>query len=278
VMLPLANFLAGVFSAALNIVTGLLSGPLNLAFGIVRDVASFLWNGVLVPLGGFLAGAFSAAINVAKAAWSVFQSVVGTVRSVLSALHSAVIQPLANLLSGAFSLAIGAARGAWSLFSSAARTVRNVLEDIIGVAEDVIDTIGGVVDAISNLPGAGAVGDVLGALNPFQIGGIVTRDQPAFLHAPEVVIPLDNPRRALALAQQSGLLDMLGNAVGLHRGGGGSVTVAGGAAGPGVLIENVQVVFEGPVTRAQAAEAAEGFVDGVEATVARRQTSFIARI
>jgi hypothetical protein len=55
----------------------------------------------------------------------------------------------------------------------------------------------------------GILGRVAGNVAGYASGGIISQDQLAQLHANEVVIPLTNQGRAMELAQQSGLMDML---------------------------------------------------------------------
>ncbi len=71
-------------------------------------------------------------------------------------------------------------------------------------------------------------------------GGIIRFDQLARLHAPEVVIPMNDPDRARELMQQAGLVDMLqGN---MQMAGGSSGAISGGGGG------NTYITVQGHVT------------------------------
>ena len=70
-------------------------------------------------------------------------------------------------------------------------------------------------------------------IQQYSRGGVIMYDQLARLHAPEVVIPMNDPERARQLMQQAGLIDMLQGHMQMS---GGSGSVSGGGGGGDVYI------------------------------------------
>jgi tape measure domain-containing protein len=282
VFVPIWNFIQGVLIPTFQTMAGILIGVLAAAFSVVQSVATFLWQNVLVPIGNFLQGAFNAAIAVARGAWNLFQAAVDAVTSVLSDLWHGVGEPIARFLQGALRDAIGLARGAWNLFQAAIDGVASAIRTLIGLAEDAIGIIGRVGDAISDLPGAGIVGDIagaaggaLGALNPFgQHGGFIDApDSGAWvqLHGRELILPLDDERQSANLLARSGLV---GSITG-PRGGLGTV---GASVAAGTTIINMELNFGPGTTAADAQAIANTTSDTLENMLARRRLTSEARL
>jgi len=83
VLIPLGNFLAGTFMAAID--------------GIVVGL-SFLWNDILVPLGNFLSGAFNVAVDALGVALNGIAIAVGFLVGVLRGLLELIVGPIVTVL------------------------------------------------------------------------------------------------------------------------------------------------------------------------------------
>lgn len=123
--------------------------------------------------------------------------------------------------------------GDW--FSDLGDEISDIWDGIVNALDGAVDTIAGLVDRV-----VGFVGDAIDAasnlgnidLNPFADGGIVTRPTAALIGeaGTEVVIPLTRPQRAVELAEQSGLINLLA-AQGALAGVGASVSSGGPVVG-----------------------------------------------
>lgn len=136
-------------------------------------------------------------------------------------------------------------------------TVVPAIEGIASAFEGVVGFVGGLIDALGDLF------DALSALNPFAdspflIGGtvikpavgsgggtasangrIVTSPLLTWVgegNKPEVIIPLTNPRRAMQLAQESGLLSILAGQSGPTMAGAGTTFKSGATFEPGAVV------------------------------------------
>jgi hypothetical protein len=238
VVVPFATFLAGIFGPIITRIAGFFSGVFAGAVNIARSVLSTIWNSFLVPIGGYLQGGFSTALGIASGAWNALKSAVSTVGDVLSTVWNDFIKPVANTLRNAFSTAADVASSAWDAMGDAVSAVGDIISDIIGIIESAIDKIQQLGDFISDLPGAGVISDIAGALPSFARGGIIDEDMLAMLHKPEVVIPLDDPSRAFQLASQSGLLDLISAPTSGPAGSSFTPATAGGVGGIAINVEN----------------------------------------
>ncbi|WP_019548476.1 phage tail tape measure protein [Streptomyces sulphureus] len=212
----------------------------------------------LVSLGALLIGAFSRAFSAAlsavtsfiSSAASFFASLPGRIGSALATLPGQVVR----FFRSAGTSALGAARSfgssVVSFFASLPGRIGSALASLGGriagvfrsaassARSAVSSLISGIVSAFTSLPGKiiAAIGDIGGRIIskiksglpsvvqkalPFADGGIVTAPVMGLVGeaGPEVVIPLSRPRRAAELAEQSGLLDMLGRQRGTGGGG-----------------------------------------------------------
>jgi tape measure domain-containing protein len=174
-----------------------------------------------------------------------------------------------------------------------AHALGGALEFVEGIVHSVGQAFGIVAGMINNA--IGKVNNFIATLNSiphislpsfpsipgFAGGGIIDKDTFAVLHSPEVVIPLDDRRRAAALAAKSGLLDLISQPSSVSSNGttGSSATVAAAtqAVLGGITIENVHVQFAGAVSNAEAQAAADAFTDSVEATLRRRALTLTVR-
>jgi hypothetical protein len=170
------------------------------------------------------------------------------------------------------------ARGAINFVKGALDALEHPISTIIQLAqrlEDAFRRISGI-----HLPSLPSFPSIPG----FAQGGIIKKDQLAMLHSPEVVIPMNDNKRALALLQQSGLLEMVarqapagGTAGALSGRAMGAATSALGAIAAGVSIGNISVNVTGDVSREQARATSEAIVNGIEETIKRRQLALTVR-
>jgi hypothetical protein len=164
---------------------------------------------------------------------------------------------------------------AWEDATDAIRRTREAIQVIRSSGVDLLDTIKGIIDrglrvanifydlrdaaysvarAINSIPslpsGIGA-----GLLPFFANGGIVTRATAAVIGeaGPEVVLPLNRPRRALELAMESGLFSVLASGTAAARSSAGSTTSSDAGAGVVVQPGAVVIQFNGAVTDEQQA-------------------------
>lgn len=281
---PVWSFVSANFIPVMSFLAAILTGVLSAAFNRVRDVATFLWQNVLVPIANFLRGVFNAAITVARGAWSLFQGVMSGVQSVASSLWHSFLEPIANFIKGALRDAINLGRGAWNLFEGAISGVSSVIKTLIGLAQDAIDIIKKVGDAISNLPGAGVIGDiaggagdVLGAINPFgQHGGFIDAPKTGAwvqLHGREAILPLDDEKRSMQLLAQTGLV---GNIA--PRGGVATPVDGFGATLGGMVNITIEQHFAPGTSAADAGFIASRTSDALENLLARRKLTSEARL
>lgn len=291
ILVPLGNFLQAVFVPIIQVLVAVAIGPLIIAVSIAVEIFKLLWNNVLVPFGNFLSSVFKPVVdriaevfrtvtNVlqaqAKPAVDAFRGAINTAKSTIDTVRGAINTAI-GVIRDTFTPVINAAKDAFNVLGDAINAVKRFLKNLLGPIEDAIGAVGDLISKLGDIPGAGTLGNVIGGVGNvlgLQSGGVIDKDTLALLHSPEVVIPLNDPARALALASGSGLLDQLASAAGAGGiGAGGGFTSGGG----GVNIGTVQVNFQGPVTASDAQLAADAFVDGVEATLRRRQLQLTVR-
>jgi len=272
VLVPLASFIATVLTPVIRTVASVLQTVFKVAVVAVTTAATFLWQNVLVPIGRFLQSTFKAAVGVGTAAWNAFKAAVDVVKSAVLAVKDKAIQPVINFIKATASPIISTFEAAWDGVTSAVRTARNVIKSIIDVIKSAIDKAGDLISKLKNIPGVGVVGDVLGSL---QHGGIIDKDQLAALHAPEVVIPLNEPARAAALAQESGLLDQLIGQAAPSTDNIGHATLGGSTfSGSGVVIQELNVNVNGPISQEEATATADRLSDAIQVALARKKIQF----
>jgi len=266
VLVPLANFLTSVFKTAISVVT----------------VAwNTLWNNVLTPFGRFLQTVFNVALSVVKTAIGGVKAAVDGLIGVAKNIWHSVLEPFVKFLKATASPVINTFKAAFDGVTAAVRVARDVIRAIMGVIKDAIGLVGKLIKKIGDLPGAGLVGDITGGIGKvgdvlgLQSGAIIKKDTFAQLHSPEVVIPLNDARRALQLATNSGLLDLLGMTTGAKSIAGGTAPVTAGGAG--VVINELNVSFSGPITTEQAQEGAEKFADALQTTLQERRLALSVR-
>lgn len=153
---------------------------------------------------------------------------------------------------------------------SGLNTFVNVVTSIVSAFRKVKNAVDPVIDAVKEfirlVRQAGGLSLAGLVLPKFDQGGIIGGSSPivAQLHPNEVIIPLSDPRRAAQLAQQSGLIDLLGNAMG-----GTGVSGSGVLVGPGA----VQVTIQGDVSPNRARAIGKSMGEGLVDTLSQRMIS-----
>jgi len=272
VLSPVWDFISGNFIPIIQALLLTFVGPLVGAIAAASAAFSFLWNGILTPFANFVQAGFSIAIGIGRAALTGLQVVAGIVGSVISSLFG-VARQVADFFQNAFSAAIGVAKSAWNGFAS-------IINGIVDALRAVVTAAGRAADAISNLPGAGVVKKVGGFLNPFGAeGGIFDSPTAKIIGEAgrEVLLPLTDPARTLALAQQSGLFDTLARAVPRSTANVIPFPTDRGVATGGDHIE-LNLFFAANTTPQQADSLTRSAVDAVEDERKKRRAQLEARI
>lgn len=104
----------------------------------------------------------------------------------------------------------------------------------------------------------------------YRYGDIITRDQLAMLHAPEVVIPLNRPNRAWELSQKSGLFEVLARAL-------PSRSVGDASGGAQFVIGPVHVHISSQVDEQTAVTTGERIASAARDALRRQQLNFTLR-
>ncbi|RQX13414.1 hypothetical protein DDE19_26100 [Micromonospora ureilytica] len=258
--------------------------------------------GFLAQLPSMLGNLFTAAWNLGR---QLFLAGVNAVVSFAVALPGRVIAGLASLasrLSSTFTSAVNAGRSAAvSGFNSIVSYIAGIPGRITGYAGRFLSAGSGLikklVDGLRTVPSLGKIADaisgtikrqlnnVISAINsgisrvdallpgslpriPMLANGAILRRPTLFVGGEagdEVVVPLTRPRRARELAEQSGLMRLLG-----ADGGGGAAVMFGRDA--------IRVTFEGVVpTRQEALATGRAVGQGVLETLARRDVATTVR-
>lgn len=275
VLEPLGTFLLAVFTPIIKALATVLSVTLRTAVAVVTTVFQFLWNSVLAPFGRFLSASFAVAVSGVKAALSVLKSVIDGVIGAGKTIWHSVLEPFVGFLRATATPVINTLGSAFQVVKSAVDSALGVLKTIYSFLKKVIDRIGGLLSKLKSIPGASQLGGLLDAVG-LQRGAIITKDTFAQLHAPEVVIPLNDARRALQLASSSGLLDLLGVTANAQQTGTGIGATFNGSSGS-VNIGELNVSFTGPITDEEAQRSAGRFADALETTLQERRLSQAVR-
>ena len=205
-ILPILPALIGLFVQLLEIAIDPLTTILNV---LVKIIQKFL-----VPI-----------LNTTIDVITVITSVIGGLVTIIIDIASTI----SNVLGAAFDWIIEKIVGpVTDTFTSIGDTISGFSDDIGEIADDILEWINNIVDWFKDLPGRVLDGlknlgsDILDAITPdwdlssilpFADGGVVNGPTFAMIGeaGPEVVIPLSKPQRALALAQQSGLMSLIAN-------------------------------------------------------------------
>ncbi|MFF5668788.1 hypothetical protein ACFY8S_01405 [Streptomyces hygroscopicus] len=235
------SFIIGIVTTFVTTVIGWFRSLYNTLVG--HSIIPDLVNGITSWFGrlpGMILSAISSLVGSVIGVFSrLFSSVVSVVTTGISRIASwfsrlpgqivSALSGIGSRIAGVFTGAIGAAVGAVnSLIGSIVRAFSGLPGKITSAIGDIGGTVLGKIKG-----GLGKVGGLLG----FADGGIINSPTVGLIGeaGPEVIIPLTRPQRARQLAEQSGLLDILGAADGSSR---------GPASGPRREITNTFHIYE----------------------------------
>ena len=177
-------------TTVLNVLTTIITTVLNgyatifsAVFGAIRTAVGVIWDGIktaiTVPI--------QAARDLAKAA-------IGAIRDFIQLEWDGLKTIVSGIWNGIKSAITGPIQAAYDFVFDKIKAIKNLVQ--------------GAVDAIGKIPGAGAVGSLIGKIPGLAVGGIIDHPTLAVLgerSRREAVIPLTNPGRAMQLMQQTGL-------------------------------------------------------------------------
>lgn len=302
VLVPLAGFITETVIPTFKLIATIALVPLVIALAVVIETFKFFWNSILVPLIGFIVSVATPMINafmsvlsflgnivstVVSTAFDILKGAISALGNVISFVWNTFITPLIDTLRDKLSGAADIARSAFDTFKNALSKVGDAIGSVIGFVNDLLKKLGELSSKLLNLPGAGALGNIsrtagnlLGNIPGFQSGGIITSDGLAMLHAPEVVVPLNDPARAMQLLERSGILETLATArpTSDSFSSGGNIGLSTQPiSSTGIAIDTISVTINGNMSNEQAREAGVALVDSVEQTLARRRLALTAR-
>lgn len=205
-LLSLGSFLVSAFTSAGQQAMSVARGWGASAVAWFATIPPAI-GGALSSLAGWVSNQFRLAAAAARSlALQARSQVVAAFRSLPSMVGSA-LGPLGSHLSGALNSALGAALGAVD------RIMSSIASRFAGLGSLISASIGNIGGQILGQIKSGLPASVRGLL-PFANGGIVDGPTAALIGEAgrEVVIPLTRPQRARQLAEQSGLLGILGTA------------------------------------------------------------------
>ncbi|OJF15386.1 phage tail protein [Couchioplanes caeruleus] len=249
----ISRFFTGVWSSATSLASRGIASLVSFATGLPGRISA-AWSRLPGVLGSLLNNAFNATRRAASSGISSVVSYVARVPGRLSGLAGRFVSAGTNLIGG-FMRGLRRVGSLGDIAASITAAVRSGLNNVIGRINS------GIADIDRYLPGS------LPRIPYLADGAVVNRATLAVLGEAgrEVVIPLTRPRRARELAEQSGLMDLLG----AGEGGGGAVMFGRGA---------ISITFEGAVpTRQEALQVGQAVGEGVSRTLARRDVATTVR-
>jgi len=207
----------------LKVVAAVAGQLLVQAFGLARDAVGWLvtkgselWTWfdtkilpTLKTVAAFLGEAFTTAFATGRDAVGWVVTKAGELWRWFDTKILPILKTAGGVLGGAFSTALGTARTAIDTVVGAVRTLWDWLKKAM-------DRVGDLVDKLTSIPGAGVIGDVLGAIPGFAAGGrpAVGRLSIVGERGPELFVP-DRPGTIVPAASTRSMLS--------GRGGGGDV-------------------------------------------------------
>lgn len=190
------NILAGVWDAMLAVVR-LVWEAIKLAIKVGWDAIMLVWHTGIALFKGAWDVVWDGIKLVAKVAWTIIE---GTVRNLVNGIKG-IIEGATGMISRVWHAIWDGLTGA---VSTAWDKIKGFVQNIVDFVKDKIDWVK---DAVSGNIGGGADTPWV----PWARGGVVR--QPTFgvvgEAGPEVVIPLTDPRRAIELVRQSGLMNLV---------------------------------------------------------------------
>lgn len=217
---PVISYIGAAFTTGWNTLRTVVIDPITTAFNGIKGAVEFLWHNVFEPVMAYIGAGFKAGWDFLKA-W-VIDPIAGAFSAISSAvdfLWHKVFEPLLDFFKNAFATGFGAAKAVIDGISTGIQTVIGWVRSLIGWVQSAIEwlkelnpfaeEVTGKVAPGVNLPGAPPIPtsqptEVGGNLG-LQRGGIIDRVGRYLLHAPEVVIPLSMPGRAMQLLEATGL-------------------------------------------------------------------------
>ncbi|MFF4900416.1 hypothetical protein [Streptomyces sp. NPDC001068] len=254
----LGSFLLNAFRSGFNSVTSTVSGWISATVSFFRGLPGKIVS-ALSSLGSFLLRNFTSAFNSARSgitgfistAVSFFRGLPGKIVSALSALPGKIANAFSSATNRVRSAVSGLISGVVSLFS--------------GLPGKILGAIGNIGAQIMSKVKAGIPSSVRKYL-PFAKGGIVLGPTHALIGeaGPEVVIPLTDPRRAVQLAHQSGLVGILAGQARTLAASATAATSSSGAAVSGSLSTLRSLLAGiGSLLDNVGADVVQGMVDGI---------------
>ncbi len=180
----------GVVATAVTTVFRFIAAVAMVVFNAIKAVVVTVFTAISAAVrlaGSVIIGIWRAIRNTAVAVWQAIWSKTASVRDAISG----AVGWLRDRIVGVFNSVRDGVAGAWESIKGA---ISAVVEWIAGKVESVMGMIGDIGNAISNIPGAGVVGDIIGA---FDVGGVVPgpKGAPALaiVHGGETVVPTHDP-------------------------------------------------------------------------------------
>lgn len=203
---------------------GVLRSGFDIGMAQVQTIWSVNWSGILSTAMSFgsrmaseVAGDVGRVVGFFAGMPGRILGALGNLGGLLPQKGQEVVQGLQSGATVSFNIFRGWLAGLGGLVVGAVGNLGRSLYDkgvqliqgfINGIKDKALQIPGVVAGAIKSTPGGFLAGKL--GIPGFAVGGIIDRPMIAQLHSNEVVIPLSRPARAMELAQQSGLLDMLG--------------------------------------------------------------------
>jgi phage-related protein len=192
----LITILAGPIGLAVSLIVAHWD-KVKVGLKVLWDFIQVTWDAILAVI-GFVVNGVQAYIQVLQAVWNALSAAAGAVSSAISAAFSAVVNWFRGTFGPAISAVVSGIKAAWDGLVSAARlaaswvssafegvvsffqgivsgisrALSGVYEAIIGPFKKALDWLGDIPGKIKSIidkiPGAGAISNVVGSLNPFS--------------------------------------------------------------------------------------------------------------
>ncbi|WP_433341745.1 phage tail tape measure protein [Streptomyces sp. CA-253872] len=204
-LLGLGALLVSAFTAGLSVAQATVSGWVTTAVGFFRALPSRA-AGALASLGGALLGVLGSAFTSARARVSQWVTDAATVIRRLPGQAASALGALGSRLGGAIRSAAGSA------LSAASSLIKSIASRFAGLPRAIVDAVGDIGGAIMRKVRGGLPAGVRKFIPFLANGGVVDSPMLGVIGEAgrEVVIPLTRPQRARQLAEDSGLLDIIG--------------------------------------------------------------------
>lgn len=204
-LLGLGALLVSAFTAGLSVAQATVSSWVTTAVGFFRALPSRA-AGALASLGGALLGVLGSAFTSARARVSQWVTDAANVIRRLPGQAASALGALGSRLGGAIRSAAGSA------LSAASSLIKSIASRFAGLPQAIVSAVGDIGGAIMRKVRGGLPAGVRKFIPFLANGAIVDSPMLSVLGEAgrEVVIPLTRPQRARQLAEESGLLDIIG--------------------------------------------------------------------